>query len=75
MSNDVLSMWTIFWSSGDGVFVLRRFEAHPGRDEALPTDDLSVHPSLEDARLAVPCECVLIPRSPEDDPAVVENWL
>ena len=77
MTDDtVLSIWTIYDHPKDfpNTFVARRHES--SRAGSQPTGDCIVSPDLERLRehlieLGLGC----IPRSPYDDPNIVESWL
>lgn len=79
MPRTVFHTWTIYNSPSDfqGLFVARRFE------NAAATADHYSHIDVEIVRnwifeQAIKCQQGLphcIPRSPEDDPVIVETWL
>lgn len=71
-----LDIWTVTLNPSDypGKAVARRWvvtaKAQVATDEAVIADDLAkVRLVLEDRGL------VCIPRSPEDDPVIVESWV
>lgn len=71
-------MWVVFAHPLDypGLFVARRVEILAGRDRK--TDDVLTAFTLEALRDRlvdeVGCSCP-IPRSPQDDPVIVETWI
>lgn len=74
-----LSIWTVYDRPSDhpDKIVARRFEIrHEG---PVPTTDTIVSQSLDGLRKVLhhcyPDACVLIPRSPEDDPHILESWV
>ena len=79
MSRTVLHTWTIYQSPSDfpGLFVARRFD-----NEAATADHYS-NVDIESVRNWILDQAVSyqqglphrIPRSPEDDPVIVETWL
>lgn len=74
----VLPTWTIFYSPADepGLYVLRQFDVVQGHAEPVPSLLSSTHATLDEARDAVPDSAdVCFPRSPGDDPAIVETWM
>lgn len=74
----VLSQWTIYAGTRDypGRFVVRRWDIVQGHAEPVATDDLTVHFTVQSARNAVPPSAgVCFPRSPGDDPTIVETWM
>ena len=40
-----------------------------------PTGEFKLFDTLDEARHAVPRDCVCIARSPDDDPVIVETWI
>jgi hypothetical protein len=73
----VLSTWTIFAGTADypGRFVVRRFDITQGQG-AVPTDELTVHFTIQSARNAIPDHAgVCFPRDAHDDPTIVETWM
>lgn len=70
-----MDMYTIYEHPRDfpNGFVVRRWTVtgapEPVRGEA------TYHASIGEARRAVPQGLTLIPRSPDDDPKVLESWL
>lgn len=73
-----MSTWTIYYNPSDlpGHYVVRRFDIMQGETEPVPA--LQYHyagVSLEGARESLPPGLTPIPRSPADDPAIVETWL
>jgi hypothetical protein len=72
---EFMSMWTIYNRPADypGHYVVRRHAILRGRSE--PTGDFSIHLTLQDARSqGIPPGLYCLPRSPEDDPVIVETW-
>lgn len=73
----VLKIYTIYHGVSDqreDAWVVRRSLIECGA--ILPDDSpLAVCDTLEEARCAIPGRLALIPRSPEDDPVIVESWL
>lgn len=70
----VLHMWTIFDRPADhpGHFVVRGFDVT--RDGPVATDDIQLADSLDEARRLVPRGLYCMPRSPGDEPQIVETW-
>jgi hypothetical protein len=54
-------------------FVVRKQWVERGAVIASP--DCTVHDTLEAARASVPEGAILVPRSPDDDPVIVESWM
>jgi hypothetical protein len=71
-----LSIWTIYRAPRDlpGVaFAARRFVTGPGTytaDAEVITGD-----TLDEVRAKLPPFLCLMPRSPGDDPVIVESWI
>ena len=73
---NVLSIYVVFnrdTSDFPGLYVCRKQEIHPG--EVIPTDTFFTGSSLEDIRSQLPPDLNVIPRSPQDDPNIIESWL
>lgn len=73
---DDFPLWTVYSNPRDypGKFVVRRSLVSSGG--ILPDrEPLAVADTLEAARAVVPAWLTVIPRSPEDDPVIVEVWL
>ena len=70
-----LNQWVIYDHPKDypDNFVVRRWEVSPGRCQ--PTEDVSLHVTLEESRKSIPNWTYRIPRFEEDDPTIVEVWL
>lgn len=76
MTDDALSMWTVYDRPHDfpHCFVARRFELVGGNAHA--TQDTIIGPTLEAVRQrldAMGLHCIT--RSEGDDPVIVETWL
>lgn len=74
MSPD-LEQWVIYERPADHPdhFVVRRWIIIPGK--ALPTDELHLADTLEEARAFIPPGLTRMVRSPGDDPVIVEVWI
>jgi hypothetical protein len=74
--SDTLVMWTVYESSRDypGRFVARKWEIRQGVSEPIPTPEVAVGESLDAVRKAIPGGLYRQPRSPDDDPKIVEVW-
>jgi hypothetical protein len=73
-----MSTWTIFRRPADHPgteYVVREFYLLGGGRDPVPSDEVWLCSSLEQARASVPLEAACIPRAPEDDPTIVESWL
>lgn len=73
---EILSMWVVYDHPRDqpeSWVVRRHVIERPGTHR--PTDDHSLHQTLEEARAAIPMWCVRMERHPDDDPVIVEVWL
>lgn len=72
----VLRMVTIYEHPHDQPlgYVVRAHNIHPGR--SVPAELIAVRATLREAREVVPPGMdICIPRSPEDDPQIVESWM
>lgn len=59
-----------------GQFMVRRWEVQPGNPQPVPDlEAVTVCHTLMEAREAIPPGRVQIPRSREDNAAIVETWL
>jgi hypothetical protein len=69
-----LDMWTIYDHPLDfpNHFVARRWEV---TEEARPTNQIMVAPTLAILRAMLPPGLTRILRDPRDEPAIVETWL
>lgn len=72
-----LLLWTIYERPLDypDGFVVRLHRVLPGMSVA--TNHAVVAESLEEARGLIPgrCSMLRVPRSPQDEPQIVESWL
>ncbi len=70
-----LHHWTIFERPADYPqhFVVRLFRVVPGN--IIATDDIRLADSLDEARRLVPPGLYCMPRSPGDEPPIVEVWM
>lgn len=83
MSKEVLSTYAIYKNPLDfpGQFVARRFEV--SARQAVRTDDYYAADTLEEVRAWIRefsirrrmLADVRLPRSPNDDPCIVESWM
>jgi hypothetical protein len=73
-STDGLKLWTVYDHPTDFPewFVARLFEARDG--EAVATGLILRAKTLDAVRDLLPPGLILLLRSPEDDPCVVETW-
>jgi hypothetical protein len=73
----MLAMWTVYDHPNDypDRFVARRFEV--GTAGIVATESIIAMPDLEELRDVLEFEMHLtcLPRSPEDNPKIVETWL
>lgn len=69
-----LDIWTVYWNPSDypGVYVVRRCTV--GAAGVTMHDNPTVALTLDKARAAVPAHLLRLPRSPADDPVIVEVW-
>lgn len=70
----LLDQWIVYERPLDYPrhYVVRRHEI--GHGWHRPTGDVLLADSLQNARRLIPVGLVRIPRSPEDDPTIVETW-
>jgi len=72
-----LAMWTVYDHPTDypDKYVARRFDV--ARDGARPTESIIIMDNLDRLRdmLAFEMHLTCLPRSPHDDPKIVETWL
>jgi hypothetical protein len=73
---DVLVVWTITFDPRDfpGKYVVCGHDITPGGPRPH-SEPLFVGDALDDARRAIPEGLAHHPRSPTDDPVIVESWL
>lgn len=71
----MLKMYTIFCKPSDypNHYVVRRF--HVIKGETTPTFYVWICDTLDEARACIPDNLMLIPRDPDDAPALVESWV
>lgn len=80
--DSVFELWTVYSNPRDcpGKVVVRRWSM-PVSDPGYPlkmrpdAERWAVKDTLDDARLTIPPGLVRLPRQPEDDSCIVENWL
>ncbi|MNF89348.1 hypothetical protein D3C84_718700 [compost metagenome] len=74
MNGQPLVVWTVFDNPDDypGVFVARKWLVYAG--VYGPTHDVLTGPTLQSVRDQIPAGLYCSPRSPEDDPVIVESW-
>jgi hypothetical protein len=74
-TDEFLRMWTLYDHPKDQPdnYVARLWLVGDGR--IIPTNDMFVADTLEELRLLLPPELSCLPRTPEDDPVIVETWL
>lgn len=72
--SDALVMYVIYRQPLDhpDKIVTRKFFV---TDKANPTHEFMLHDSLQAARVALPDGLYCIPRSPGDEPQIVESWV
>ena len=77
MTVDDLAIWTIYDSPTDypGLFVARLFLICKGELEPVCTSKLFLSETLDGVRRQLPPGLYRMPRSPSDEPAIVEIWL
>lgn len=70
-----LPWWTVYERPRDfpHCWVAREFLIRSG--ETVATDNMIIGPTLDMVRSALPPGLVCIPRSPEDEPHIVESWI
>jgi hypothetical protein len=65
-------LWTVYDRPADfpGLYVARKFTLNG------PTSDVMAYPSLEPLREVLRHKGLCpIPRSPDDDPVIIESWI
>lgn len=69
-ANGSLTIWVVYDNPTDypGRFVARKWLAD------TPTQELRLADSLEELRQLLPDGLCCLPRSPVDDPKIVETW-
>jgi hypothetical protein len=72
---EMLGMWVIYDHPTDypDRYVARRFYSGPG--VILASDDLLTGDTIEELRILLPHGLTRVPRSPQDDPKVLEAWV
>lgn len=55
-------------------YVVRRFTMN-GDGSVLPSDEVSLAETLNEAREYVPFQSVCMPANKKDDPVIVETWI
>ena len=72
---ELMGMWAVTQSPSDypGKFVARKWLIGIGTVAA--TAELHVEDTLDEVRDKLPRDLILIPRHPNDDPAIVESWI
>lgn len=75
MSNDQLSMWTVYAGPSDYPrhFVARKFLV--GEKGGIPTNEMFLGDTLAEVRELIPPGLYCIPRTIDDDKTIVETWL
>lgn len=72
--SDPLDIWTVYDHPADyDGFIARRFEVLAGFSKA--TLDIVTGATLDEVRDKLPRGLYPLPRSPGDDPMIVECWL
>lgn len=76
-ADTVLQLWTIYARPSDypDRFVARRYDVLRGHSEPVRTDVVVTASSLDEVRDMLPPGLCRMPRSPGDDPVIVETWL
>jgi hypothetical protein len=71
---NTLSIWTIRYNPSDfpGKFTARRHWILP---TSIATQEVFIGETLEEIRKMLPKGLYRIPRSPEDDPVIIESWI
>jgi hypothetical protein len=74
-STALMTQWTIYDSPADfpGRFVVRQWEVH--RWGMVASSNVRAFDTLQQARESLPEGLIVIPRSPEDVPSIVETWM
>jgi hypothetical protein len=78
VQRDAISHWTVFDHPRDfpNMFVVRRFEVTRGNPDPIPTEDIIGAPTLDVLRDCLSrAGLVMLTRSEEDDPMIVEVWI
>jgi hypothetical protein len=72
---DLLRIWTIYDHPKDqpDQFVARLWLVGDGK--LTPTNEMFVADTIEELHRLLPSGLNMIPRSPDDDPVIVETWL
>jgi hypothetical protein len=73
-ANQHLAIWTVIANPADypGLFVARKWLMVEGRE--VPTNEVVVGLTLQAVREQIPIGLQWMPRSPDDDPVIVETW-
>ncbi len=71
----VLRMWTIYRGAADVAAPYCTREWHVTAGSLHPAGPPQPAHSLAEAQELVPPRMTKIPRSPEDDPVIVESWI
>jgi len=74
-NNNKLEIWTIYDRPADypDKFVIRKFDIVG--QMIMPTEEINLADTVDEAREFIPEGLGLIPRSPEDHINVVESWI
>lgn len=70
----VLTMWTIYFSPLDALYVVRAVDCYPHVPNPIPRDESFVRESLDAARAVIPAGLFRLERSEHDHDSVVETW-
>jgi hypothetical protein len=75
-----IRMWTIYRSPKDypGQFVAREWLVTDRGQTLASKEPLSIHEQLRIVRMAIQYQspgAMLVPRSPGDDPVILETWM
>lgn len=74
MNERVMSIWVIFRNPASGGYIANRCEIREGKP--VPTADFLVERKIETLRDHFRMHgLVMLARSPEDEPNLVESWL
>jgi len=72
-----MPMWVICKNPSDypGKFTARLHIIDFDTKQSIPTKEMFVADTLDEARELIPQGLALIPRYPNDDPVIVETWI
>lgn len=74
--NDLV-IWTVYWSPKDypGEYVARAHVVGRHKNGVTATEFIKRGQTLKDIHDQLPLGLICFPRSPDDDPVIVESWM